>query len=506
MSEKNTLYRSIFSVLFAQLLLLLRGLLIMPVVIKTAGTAVFGAYVVLGSFITFIFAVSAFGTNYAYRRNLPSASSLLEQRALLIPQLIFRLAMTSLVCAAFLFFDRQIKPIENLIGVDFDCRLMCLWIFGLLANEQATDYYRYTNRIRAFNFVTVAPLYAFLGAFFLAVLADTKVDLDLLISFQAGTLLGISGLIFIYDILAKVGVVCPHTDWGKFFRDARVGLPIVWGFIFDFLLNTADRFFIVFFVSTAAVGEYQSAYQVAALLALYAQIIVLVLPAQLSRLVDHKKTDEAEYLVELCLHSFIMIALPFISGALLVGPTLVGLLSDLPAAQASRWVVPLIATSMAFYGIFLIFLQIGFVKGQNSRVQRANIFALAASLIINTSFLPFFPDIAVPGASKLIAYILSAWLVLRAVHSIWRIRFNRDKIYRYFAATGLMTIFLLLAGYRPGAVVEISALELIIEISAAAICYLISLALVGGLRKTEVIELIGIVKTRGALNKPGESG
>ena len=87
MSEKQRLYRNVVVIFSAQLVLFLRGLLIMPVVIKMAGVAVFGAYVIVGSFVTFVFAVSALGTNYAYRRKLPSTPALSDQRALLMPQL-----------------------------------------------------------------------------------------------------------------------------------------------------------------------------------------------------------------------------------------------------------------------------------------------------------------------------------------------------------------------------------------------------------------------------------
>ena len=496
MTEKQQLFRNIVLTFLAQLLLLLRGLLVMPIIVKMAGVDVFGAYVILGSFITFVYAVSALGTNYTYRRQLPSTNSLSQRRALMMPQLAFRLITVLGLCIAFLMADQQLSSLLHLSEDQFDFRLGCLWLLGLLVNEQVTDYYRYVDRIGAFNLVTIVPLFAFIGAVIVVALLKVPITLNLLALLQASALLLINAPIFFLDILGRTGIEWPRTNWNIFFNNAKTGFPLIWGFISDFLLNVGDRYLILLFLSMSAVGEYQTAYQLAALLAFFPQIISVVLPTQMSRLWDQGNRIEAEYLVKLCLHMFLMIAIPFVVGALLTGPSVLALLANAKCATAARWVVPLVASGMVFYGVVLLFQQIGFVTGHNARIQGVNAIALIANFGLNATILPFLPDITVAGATTLVAYLLAATMSIRVMLPVWRIPVDWGRLMRYVVATGIMAALLLVLGYRPGLVQEVSVLRLVCDVVGAMTSYFVGLMLVGGFSRKDLGLLVNLIRKR----------
>lgn len=479
-----------------QLLIHMRGLIVMPILIRMAGETVFGAFILVGSFITFLHGISGLGVYYSYWRSLPATKGRDERRRLLMPQLSFRVVVTTILCVIIVVFDEYLSRILMLGALPFDAWLAAAWLFALLVLDQSTNYYRYTERMMVVNLLTIGHFFLYISSIVWAAGVLDGLSLNLLLALQASAILLVSLPVMAFGVLRETGVERPRMPVGTFVRQARLGLPLTLEFVVDFLLAAGDRYLISFFLTVTAVGYYQPAYQVAALLAFVPKVIGMVLPPQLSRLMDQGGRAEAEGLVGLCLRLHIVLAVPFVIGAWLVGPSLICLLATPVVAEESRWVAPLIALGMAFYGAVLLVSYIGFVLGQTWRIMRANIIAVVLNLVLNVVLLSIIPDIAVVAFATMVSYAVAAFYSVRAVRPYWKIPFDGRLLVRSLGAGLVMATALWGVGFYPGQVLDISLWLVLPVVIGGAIVYFGALVLFGGISRAEVVTMLGLLRRR----------
>ncbi len=463
-----------------QFLVSLRGLIIMPIIVKTAGDSVFGAYVLLSSIVVFLGGISSFGTNYTFRRELPATDKGSQRGALLMPPLTFRIFST----AAFATVLYLVSPaFFALLGesIPFSPGYLVLWLLGLTLQEKATDYYRYTSRFGIFNLLTVGQIYIHIGATVGVVLWWHDLSLDTLLLLQGSSLLVLSLPTLVLGVFRETGLSWPRFHWPTFWADARVGLPLTGEFVVDFLVAFGDRYLIGLFLSLAAVGQYQSSYALAGLLAFFPKVLATVLPPPLCRLWDKKKPQQAEQLVSHALHLFLVLAIPFTAGALVVGPSVVAALTMPEMALAGRWAVALIALGMVFYGIVILLSSVAFVTRQTSVIFKANLIALAGNVALNLAILPFFPNVTVPAAVSVVAYGTAFAYALVKVRKHFRISFHWLSLVRSLLATLVMSASLVWSGYTPGTVGSTEIAVLALTVGAAISGYFAIFVMIGGL-------------------------
>lgn len=467
-----------------QFLVSLRGLIIMPIIVKTAGESVFGAYILLSSIIVFIGGISSFGTNYRFRRELPSTDIRSQRCALLMPPLTFRFLSTA-AFAALLYFGSP--AFFALLGekIPFSPEYLVLWLIGLTLQEKATDYYRYTSRFGIYNLLTLGQIYIHIGATIGVVLFWHKLSLDTLLLLQGSSLVILSLPTLILGVFRETGLSWPQFQWRNFWADARVGLPLTGEFIVDFLVSFGDRYLIGLFLSVAAVGQYQSSYALAGLLAFLPKVLGTVLPPPLCRLWDEKKHQQAEQLVSNAIRLFLIIAIPFTAGSLIVGPSVVAALTTPEMAFAGRWAITLIAVGMVFYGITILLSSVAFVTRQTSVIFTANLIAIAGNVALNLTFLPLWPTVTVPAAVSAIVYGIAFLYALYKVRSYFKVSFHWPSVIRSVLATFVMSGVLCATNYVPAKIGSTDVLTLGATVFTAIFIYFAVFLVIGGLPKAD---------------------
>lgn len=76
-------------VLIGQMLVYAQGIILMPIIIKSAGATVYGGYILITMIVSFLFGISSLGVGFKCRRYLPSAMDIESRRKLFYPQLFF---------------------------------------------------------------------------------------------------------------------------------------------------------------------------------------------------------------------------------------------------------------------------------------------------------------------------------------------------------------------------------------------------------------------------------
>ena len=485
-SDLVRLARQLFLGLFVQGMIYIRGLIMLPLVIKLAGETVYGASVLLGSLVTFLFGVSAFGARYSYWRGLPAAASNAERKALLMPQLWFQTGVVILCCIG--IFATASFTGNKLLGAS--PLPICAWLVSLLLLAQGSDYFRYTQRFGIFNLSSVAHLYLYVGAVIAVAIAGTPLTLDLLIGLQA-TALMIVAVPMVLAMLRETGFGWPRQPRREFVRQAWQGLPLTIEFVLDIVMVAGDRYLVAIFLSIEAVGQYQPAYQLAFLLSFLPKYMGVVLPPALSRFVDGDDLPRARALFDNAMRIFLMLSIPFVIGCAMVGPSVLALLTTPAIAEASRLVLPLVALGMLFYGIMVMITYLAFVLGRTREILTANLIAIGTSLGLATLMLPIWPSIVVPAAAALIGYAISAGYAIRFARRHWPIDWKPLLLLRCVVSALVMALLLAGLGFGVGQPAAISMVVLIAAIPGAILTYFLVLAAIGGVDR----EAVTLVRT-----------
>ena len=450
----------------------IQSLVLFPIVIRHAGATTYGEFVVQLTLLYLIFGLYASGVPYRYRRDLVSAQTDGERRALFGPQFAFQLVCVAVVSAAIAVWASVSKtggtPAFPLIA----------WIVANTFYRLVADYFRYTLCMGIFNFLTGAPPYLFLTFVVLVVLTRGGLSVDQLIVMQAASF-ALPALLPLGKMLRGIGLPRPTLRWRTVADDFKQGAPLTLELVIDFLLASSDRLLIAAFLSLAAVGSYQPAYTLGMLVIFLPRVFDAIMLPNLNRLIDQGKTAEAERLIQVMLNLLLLIALPFAAASFFVAPTLLRVLTNPEIAAASRWVTPVVACAAICYGAMLIAGQVAFALRRTRVIAVANASGGAINIVLNLLLLPVFASILLPAATTLIGYAVGLALTAVSLRRYWRFRVDWPGALRCALAAAAMTLLLYQLGYQPGAFTAQSPVTLAVSIAAAIVVYFAVLWLSG---------------------------
>jgi len=297
-------------------------------------------------------------------------------------------------------------------------------------------------------------------------------------------------------MLREIGLPSVTLDWRCWVADFRQGAPLTAEMIIDFLLANSDRPLIALYLSTTDVGRYQPAYTLGALMIFLPRVSDAIVLPNLIKLVDDGRTAEAGRLIKIVLNLLLMIALPFAVATLLLGPTIVLLLTNADIATASRWVTPIVACAAIFYGVMLLAGQVAFALRRTRAILVASAIGGATNVVLNLLLLPLFASIVVAAATTLVGYAAGLALITAMLRRVWRFRVEWPAIARFAVAAAAMAFLLLQLGYRPGASLAVSPWGLAGTIGAGILSYFAVLFAVGGIPVKDFCDILAVTPRR----------
>lgn len=477
----------------AQLILQLQGLILLPIVIRWMGEASYGAYVLVFISLSQLFELTTNGISYSYSRKLVSAPTAGERRRLFEPQFTVQIIVFAIFSAALLLGAGKTIEVEGNVVVT-------TWLLvGLLAenlvSRQVRSYYRNTLRFLPYNLVLGGIPSLFIAMLLIGIAIGRAPSVDTLLALQAAAGIGVS-LPFFWQMLREIGVPRFRLPPRMVAADFRAGLPVTIGMIIDFTLSFGDRYLILLFLSVTDVGRYQPAYQLASVVLFLPRIIGIILTPLVARMVDLGHCAEAERLLATAMQLFIMVAVPFVVGAMMVGPSFLGTLTTVEVGVAGRWVLPIVAVAAMFYGLTMLMGSIGVALNRLRMLLRADGLGMVLNLGLNLALLPLLHDITVAAATTLVGYAAAAAYYGYLLRPHWRLQLEWGALLRFAAAASVMGAALWAMGYRPGAVAAISMLPLLGSIVAAVAIYCVVLSGLGGLGRRELAQITDLMRSR----------
>jgi O-antigen/teichoic acid export membrane protein len=442
MSTYHSFFKNNLVVLSGHLLIYAQGLILMPIIIKTIGITVYGAYGILVSIIGFVVGISSFGIGFRCRRFLPSAEESRERRVLFYPQFYCHFASLMLLSLGLILLYPTLDRIFFKGEVSFSIWLVFPYFIFYLLYSQTVNYVRYTHRINYFNFFTL--FYACLNIALIFLFYSLNYPLTINVLFTIQIISSVSAALpLTIKVVREIGLRFILPSLEKLVEDIKLGFPLVLVYIVDFILNSSDRYIVAAFISVTAVGYYNSAYALGSFVVLLPKISGVVLPPFISKAVDAGNETEARIMVNYTIKFFLLAAIPFVVGSLVMSKPLLILLANTEVANNAFLVTPIVALGSLFYGLNIIFSNVLFVRLKTTVLFKMNLLAGIMNVGLNLLIFYFIPNILVAAISTFLSYFVAFIFVHRVVTVDWPIDYDLKTIFKSVAASLIMGIVLL---------------------------------------------------------------
>ena len=415
-------------------------LLLMPLVIKQAGAGPYGSYVVLSSVITLTTILCSLGAGFKARRNLPSASDAMARAACFLPSASFQLltsgASIVILLVALPLLQRHVFRGE----IGLQPVTIVLAVIALYTNNLADDYFRYTHQIPKLSKAIIIRSLLHPALVLAAPLFHFPLTADTLILAQAAAYLAVSSVLW-WIIHQEIPLKFCLDDRAQHRADIALGFPLITAVLVENLLAAADRYILAALLSPLAVGAYAAACAIGALVLLLPRVANSALLPALSHAVDAGRTEDARKMLGNFLQVFLMLALPFIAGGILLGKPLLTILANAEVAALAHWVVPLTAVGGTLYGVSYLMFNALFVERKTSGWFKANATAAIVSLVFNVILVGWFRRIEAAAFVSVLSYAICLFIVRRSVGA-WRLPLDYGLLGKSALAAGGMSLVL----------------------------------------------------------------
>ena len=443
-SLKKSFIKNNLWVTIGQIIVYAKGIIVLPILIKSLGVSVYGGYSLLLTFSGFIAGISSFGVGYRYKRFIPSETDLGEKRLLFYTQFYFQLISLVFFWIIFIIVKDGFQYDFFRENIDFSVYLLCgVMLFDFLWT-QATNYFRNTHRMNHYTLSSTIRPYLNIACiiFVIYYLKQTGINYLLLAAIATGIIMTIP---YSFLMIKEIGFQLPKFNYKQITEDIRLGFPLMLTFVIDFVLSGSDRFIIAYYMSTTAVGHYNPAYTLGSLIVFIPKVCGVVLPPLLIHAYDRKDELVSNELINYTIKFFLIFVIPFVIGSFILSKPLLTLLANNEVAEAAWFVTPIVALGTLFYGLNIIFSEILFVQMKTKMIFYINVFAAVLNLVLNLILMHYFKNIIIAAATTLLSYLISFLIFYKNIQSTIKIKLDYLFIGKIITASAFMGLALYFA-------------------------------------------------------------
>jgi len=402
--------RKTVQTLGGHLLVFIQGLVLTPVVIKVSGPETYGAYILLMAYLGLMFGISSLGVGISAKRWLPGTADLSQRARLFYPQFWFQILSVTLLgsVSAIVYVSIETAPQWQFTG--FSAWIVPVYLVAYTVYSQTTDYFRYTHRVGMFNISTVAQPYLFVGLALGIYWITNVLNAGSLIASTTIASALIGSLLFL-RLYREIGIRFPPFHRQDLGKEIRLGFPMVLAYVVDVVLSGGDRYIIAAMLSVRDVGLYTPAYTLGSLAMVLPKVFGVVLPPLISQRVDAGDEAGAKRLSDNVTNIFLVVSIPYVVGALVLGKEVLRLYANDEVAEATWPVIYIVAIASIFYGLMLIKANILFVRLKTGALFHINLISATLNIVLNIILIYLFGNVIVAAIATLASYLLSYLLL-----------------------------------------------------------------------------------------------
>ena len=232
-------------------------------------------------------------------------------------------------------------------------------------------------------------------------------------------------------------------------------------------------------------GYYNPGYVLGSLIIFIPKAMGTALPQLLSKAVDGDSEYEAQRMLNYALKIFLLLAIPFIFGSMVLGKPILTLLANREVAESAYLITPIVALGTLFYGLNIILSNVLFVRMKTSAMFKMNLFAAIFNLLANLILLYFFRNIIVAAITTFLSYFIAFIYINKIVmYEDWPVDFQSVVILKSVGASLFMFVLLFLVLLKVGE--SSTVITLAWELALGIVVYFGGLFILGTFSKKEL--------------------
>lgn len=418
MQHKRLFVRGVASSVLVQVLGVPCSILLVPLVIRSAGVEVYGRYVLISGAAGVLYGISALGVGLRRARFLPSAANESERAKAFYPPLMVHtvslLVISLLIVAGYSRASRWLGYDPSKFVIWF----AVAYFFANLVYSHTTEYLRFTGRISLANLqiglFSACPLLLILVARDLG----WRIDVNLLMGCQ-GLAAALVSLPFTVVLLRETSPRRAGVTLSEARRDVGTGLPLTVMYVADTLGQTCDRYMLGLLGSAQLVGQYVPATIIGSLALLAQRVVNYVLPPVLMKTLDLSGDVRARRLFDRTLEAFLVVAVGMIAGSLVLGYDILLIYSGREVADAAWAVVPMIACGTALLGQAFLMAEPLKARFETRKIMAIQIGISLANVVFNFGLIMWRPMLVMPAVASTLAAAVGYVGMRRVLRSVW---------------------------------------------------------------------------------------
>jgi len=457
----------------AKTIISLKGLIILPILTKTLGTSDYGIWAQILVTVSLLQPFIHLGLGNATVRFLSSRGKREIGQGVLTALSVALLTSMIAALAVFLLSDFLAITLLGSESAAAAIRLGSLLIILEALSAIALGSFRIFGQIKRYSIIILSQTALEIGLVAFFVLSGYGI-LGAIISLLITR--GIILLITLYLIISHAGFAFP--DFSLLRPYLVYGLPLVPTAIFALVVSSSDRYVIGSFMGAASVGIYSAAYGIGNVISMFLGYIAYILSPTIFSSYDKGRIAEVKTYLSYSWKYLLMFSIPSAFGLSILAEPLLGSLTTVEFISAGRFIIPLVALSMIFYGVYAIF-------GEVVRLfKRTRIFpivfgtAAALNLGLNILLVPHW-GIMAAAITTLVAYAMVAVIMYYQAGKYLKFDTKLGFIIKSILSSAVMTSVIWII--NPAGIVKI-----LISIVIGAIIYFAILFLLRGFSRNEI--------------------
>ena len=287
----------------------------------------------------------------------------------------------------------------------------------------------------------------------------------------------IVALASIWLVLRQIGFKFPK------FKSIRkylsFGMPTIPGNLSSWIVDTSDRYLILFILGTTFVGYYAPAYTLGIIITMFAAPFSFILPALLSRYYDQNKIEEVKKHLDYSIKYFMLLAIPAVFGLSFLSKPLLLVITHKPElAQNGYFITPFVALGALLVGLYGIIVQILILEKKTKIMGSQWMIAAALNVGLNIVFIPRFGIIAA-AISTMAAYMFTLAVTLIYSQKYIKIKFDFKFLSKSLIASILMSAVILFIN-------PVSAVGILVTILICSAVYMAIIFILMGISREEI--------------------
>jgi O-antigen/teichoic acid export membrane protein len=420
---------------FTQVLINLSSFILLPIITKTLGVFDYGIWAQLTVTITILTSLAILALSNAFVRFFSSKTDRKEISKGFFSFFFFISLLSIFIICLLLIFSTPISLF--LFNTTIYSPLIEITSFLIILNALYTIVSIYFRIYHQMFFYTVLTIFASIGQMALAIFFLVFLGYGIYgVVFSALLSYSVTLFIGLAIIFKQVGFSLPSfleiPDYLRF------SLPLVPSGLIFLIITASDRYIINFFLGIFNVGVYSAAYGIGHLVFLLVTPIQLILSPQLSKLYDKGEIEEIKTSLSYSLKFFLLLAIPAVVGLTVLAKQILVLLTTKEFITGSS-VIPLIALSALFAGLFQIFINISIIYKKTIHNLWIQVCSVVVNLSLNFILIPFIGIIGAAIAS-LSSFIVMSSLSYTITKKYLRFKFDIKFISKITLSSFLMAI------------------------------------------------------------------